>query len=81
MGALNDLFSQLERFCRGGQYGTERNPITKNIVVIGVLVLIAFYFIQKWTNIPLYDWTTGAMEWIGKGILYLLEKLLDLMLN
>ena len=72
-----DVLGDFLRGYKNGRQQAENNPKMMFFVVLVILLFIALYFIQKWTGIPVFDWAKSAIKWIGNGIVYLLEKLLD----
>lgn len=58
-----------------------KNPKMVMAVFLTVLVFVALYFVQKWTDLPVFDWTINVLKWIGNGIEYLFHKLMSLISN
>ncbi len=46
---------------------------------IVALVLIAAYFVQKYTSLPIFDWLVKLLEWIGDVLWKLICFVLDLL--
>jgi hypothetical protein len=64
MGFIND-------FKKGYQDGQNGKYNTLGVII---LIVIALYFIQKWTGLPVFDWAKSAAVWIWNGIMSLQEK-------
>ena len=60
MGLLSDF-----------QSGYEKGKGNKSLLIIA-LIIVALYFIQKWTGLPIMDWIKDAFSWI-------FHKLVDLL--
>ncbi|KAE8323896.1 major facilitator superfamily domain-containing protein [Aspergillus sergii] len=46
---------------------THWTPYTYTLVIVGVLLLVAFYFVERWVSRPLIDgrlWKTPGMVWL-----------------
>ena len=68
MGLINDF----QKGYRDGQAGKY------NFITIVIIVFVALYFIQKWTNIPVFDWAISFLEWLANQIMNILGKILNL---
>ena len=65
-GGFGDLY---DRFNEGYQEGRSGKNMELGIVA---LIIVALYFIQKWTGLPIMDWIEDAFSWI-------FHKLVDLL--
>ena len=66
-----DIFGS---FVKGAKKGYNEGGSPKNIILtIIVLIVVACYFIQQWTSIPLFDWLVSLVKWIFDSI----EKMLS----
>ncbi|MBR2016760.1 MAG: hypothetical protein IKA00_05600 [Prevotella sp.] len=64
MGFVSD-FRKGYRDGQNGKYNT---------LTVFVLVVVALYFIQEWTGLPVFDWAKSAVAWVYNGIMSFLEK-------
>ena len=64
MGFISDF----QKGYRDGQNGKY------NTLTVIILIVVALYFIQEWTGLPVFDLAKNAVIWIGKGIMSLLGK-------
>ena len=67
MGAFNE-FQNGFREGRAGKY---------TALAVIILIVVALYFIQKWTGIPVLDWVKQAGEWIISNLLHLISIILN----
>ena len=79
MGAIEKMGHDFLQGFKDGQRQAENNPKFMLVAIIVAVVFAALYFIQKWTGIPVLNWTTSALEWIWGLIWGLIKKLLDLL--
>ena len=59
MGFVSD-FRKGYRDGQNGKYNT---------LTVIVLVVVALYFIQEWTGLPVFDWAKSAAAWVYNGIM------------
>ena len=64
MGFVSD-FRKGYRDGQNGKYNT---------LAVIILIVVALYFIQEWTGLPVFDWAKGAVVWCYNGIMLFLEK-------
>ena len=64
MGFVSD-FRKGYRDGQNGKYNT---------LTVIILIVVALYFIQKWTGLPVFDWAKSAVAWVYNGIMSFLEK-------
>ncbi len=81
MGVLGDMGRDFQQGYRNGSQQAEKNPKMVMAVFLTVLVFVALYFVQKWTDLAVFDWTINVLKWIGNGIEYLFHKLMSLISN
>ena len=64
MGFVSDF----QKGYRDGQNGKY------NTLTVIILIVVALYFIQEWTGLPVLDWVKNAAAWVYNGIMSFLEK-------
>lgn len=64
MGFVSD-FRKGYRDGQNGKYNT---------LTVIILIVVALYFIQEWTGLPVFDWAKNAVAWVYNGIMSFLEK-------
>lgn len=81
MGVLGDMGRDFLQGYRNGSQQAEKNPKMVMAVFLTVLGFVALYCIQKWTDLPVFDWTINLLKWIGNGIEYLFHELMCFISN
>ncbi|MBO7052352.1 MAG: hypothetical protein J6W24_06785 [Prevotella sp.] len=66
MGAFDEMVNGFINDSRKGYEDTRSGKY--NIIIAIVLIAIALYYIQEFTGIPVWDWTTSAIMWIVRKI-------------
>ena len=64
MGFISDF----QKGYRDGQHGKY------NTLTVIILIVVALYFIQEWTGLPVFDWVKNVAAWVYNGIMSFLEK-------